>query len=492
MPKAQLLIDGEVKHTEEIEMIDPEYVAGLENTVTLLQYENTQKEEALTHIVDMAKSVMEDTIDPVDNVLFVSPGESIMEAVLSASEGQVVQIQEGRYHEQIDLSGIKNIRIEGSGVVVIDGRHGVDWIWSNSVGLHTAIYPGFEDLWHFRGNHEGDTFNNRLMYPLLCTIGDDPLTYNPDGITALQEGEFYVDSEPDKVGTITVKLKPGQSIDDFMVSPFDRLLWGDDNCTGIELINIQFKGCSGPGKTGALNFPGTEWLVEDVSIDLASIVGIELGQGGDRQDMRGHVTHSIFRRVFSYRAGQQGWWGSAANCILEDCGHEGSNRRGFDHWWEASHKFENMHFCMLIRWTARNNNGPGLWFDGVYKDGLGGNTFNEIIDPYIENCIRTGIELELGTSNNTITNPTIKGITAKTIHPEKTWGQAVAIMVKAFSSGNKVIGGTVDGCEHVALVDNTDGRGVSDKNTFEGITHSNIKSKPFQHYGELLGNVFPN
>lgn len=497
MNKVELVINGEVKHSEEMESANPELVQSLEDKVDLLLREKSEMETKFQEIATMAiEAISDDQGEESDFV--VHPGQSIMEAVLAAhvkaestDMTQTVVIKEGVYHEQFNLEDIKKVDVIGEGNVLVDGRIAPSWIWAEANGFHTAIYPGFSGLWHWQGDHVEDAFNNRLMYPVLCTIGDNPLEFNPDGVGALEEGQFFIDSAPNKIGTITAKLKEGQSIGDFMVSPFDRLLWGNENTSLVSIKNIDFIGCSNTGKTGALSFPGTGWQVEDVSIDLANTIGIELGQGGLKSNMRGHVTDSTLLRVMSYRAGQQGWWGSAATSILEDCGHTGSNWRNFDIWWEASHKFENMHFCDIIRWIARDNNGPSLWFDGVYIDGRGGNTNNNIIDPFIENGVRTGIELELGTGNNTVVNPVVKGIISKTINPAKTWGQAVAIMIKGSSSGNKITGGSVSDCERVVLIDNTDGRGNSDFNEVSNIEYSSITGKPFEVFGDSLSNVLP-
>ena len=109
--------------------------------------------------------------------------------------------------------------------------------------------------------------------------------------------------------------------------------------------------------------------------------------------MKSATENATFVNVMAHLCGQMGWWGAAANSTFEDCGHKGSNWKGFDHWWEASHKFESCSNCLFIRWRAVDCRGPGFWFDL-------GNTDNVLTSPHIENCVRTGIELELGASNN--------------------------------------------------------------------------------------------
>ena len=300
------------------------------------------------------------------------------------------------------------------------------------------------------------------MYPVLATIGQEPLLWQPEGPDALVPGEFFIDSKPELPGRIFVKLNDGQEIQDFMISPFDRLLWGDEACEGITLMNINFRGCSNTGKTGAINTPGSRWFVQNVNVSLANTIGIELGQGGRQENMKSKTKNSTFINVHAIQCGQMGWWGAADHGTFENCGHSGSNWKGFDHWWEASHKFESCSHCLIIRWSAKDCRGPGFWFDID-------NVHNTLIAPRVENCTRTGIELELGASYNHIHNAVISGIQSEIIHPEKPWEVAAGIVIKANSHQNVINGGRISGCKEAIRIENEDSRGLSDGNQLSNI-----------------------
>ncbi len=417
--------------------------------------------------------------------------ETTIQSVLDTMQpGDVLQLRAGTYHQQIDLSGKREVRIEAypgdEGLVVISGLTAVDWDWARdpSTGLYTAEYPGFKGLFHWRGDHEGDAFNNRLMYPVLAMLGEEPLLWQPDGAGALREGQFYIDAAPDQPGRIYVNPPDGGAMQKFEISPFDRLLWGDESCEGLALRSLHFKGCSNTGKTGAVCTPGKHWYLEDVTVELANTIGIELGQGGTHMDMRSTTENAMFVQVQALRCGQMGWWGSASHSTLEDCGHEGSNWKGFDHWWEASHKFENCSNSIFIRWSARACRGPGFWFDI-------GNRDNTIVSPRITRCVRTGLELELDAQNNRVYDVRIEDIYAEVINPDKPWKVAAGVVVKARSNGNEILGGTISGCKEGIRVENQDPRGTSDQNVFRSITFENNR-RDVHVIGETLSNRMIN
>ena len=407
-------------------------------------------------------------------IFVLEPGsDRSIQSVIGQMQAQdVLQLKAGTYHQQIDLSDKKHIRIEAfagdEGQVTINGLTSVDWLWSidPSSGTFTCTYPGYQHLFHWRGDHELEEFNNRLMYPVLATILEEPLLWQPEGVESLEPGQFFIDTAPDQPGKIFVHLKEEQAIHDFRISPFDRLLWGNESCTGITIRNINFKGCSNTGKTGAINTPGSRWYLDGVTVSLANTIGIEMGQGGTHSNMKSQTSHSTFVNVWAKDCGQMGWWGSAEHATLENCGHERSNWKGFDHWWEASHKFESCKQCLIIRWTARDCRGPGFWFDID-------NSENTLIAPHIENCVRTGIELEFNTSNNQIHNASIQSIYHETIHPEKPWEVAAGVVIKANSNGNIINGCTVTGCKEAIRLDNEDSRGTSEGNVLLNLNLNN-------------------
>ena len=413
-------------------------------------------------------------MNPSTYVLTPLSDQSIQTVIDQMEAGDVLQLKRGSYHQQVDVSGKQHIRLEAypgdEGQVFIEGRSSVDWLWTIDPvsGAFVCDYPGLPGLFHWQGDHPLEAFNNRLMYPVLATIGETPLLWQAEGPTALEPGQFYIDSPPESPGKIYVLPLSTQAIRDFLISPFDRLLWGDETCNGISIRGIHFRGCSNTGKTGAINTPGQRWYLENVSVSLVNTIGIEMGQGGTHVDMRSHTRHSTFINVWAYQCGQMGWWGAGDHATLENCGHEGSNWKGFDHWWEASHKFEGCRHCLFIRWTARDCRGPGFWFDID-------NAHNTLIAPHVENCVRTGIELELGASDNHIHNLIIHNIRHETIHPDKAWEVAAGLVIKANSNNNIINGGSVSGCIEAIRLDNEDERGISNGNIVMNLQLSNNK-----------------
>ena len=430
-----------------------------------------------------------DTEPEEGDTIIVNLGESIQSAIDRAEKGDTVLLKEGvHFLQTMDFSGKEGITVKGEGDVLINNMQGYAGQWWQDEILENVFITSFgqlpNGLWHFKGSHEGDAFNNRLMFPLLCAIGDDPLIYNPDGALPLSPGQFYYSGE---TGDLYVYPKEGQSMDEFNYCRYPRIVWGDENSKDITMENITFKGCSNTGKTGAISTPGSLWTLEKVRVDLVNTIGVELGQGGERSDMRSQVKDSEYIDVVVTRAGQMGWWGSAFKCHFNGCGHYGSNWRGFDHWWEASHKFENMHDCYFDSWHASSCKGPGFWLDGV----RGGNT-NIILDNFdIDNCERAGIDLELNTSYCTINDPSILGIKPTSYDPEKNWKVSYGIGFKAGCVSNKVTGGYIESVEDAIRLDNDDTRTEPcTGNSASGLKVSNIEKLKVKVLGELLDNVF--
>ena len=290
----------------------------------------------------------------------VAPGDSITAALIAASNlpektedrKARVLLQPGN-HLPFHWSGITNVHLKFSEGALIEGMIPGDmFVWSASEvdGVIVSDYPGFADLWTWQGNHPAneDAYNNARMYPLLLAIDDEPILWQPGGIDALAPGEFWVDSAPDVAGKIYMKLTESQNNGTLTVSPYPRLMWGDELTSGNILEKAYFHGCSNTGKTGAVNFSGGGWDVRYCQVDLSRTIGIEFGQGGEKSNMRGIVSNSTFIGAVALRSGQQGMWGALHDCELIDCGHMFSNWGLFDIWWEASIKFENTHRTRFI------------------------------------------------------------------------------------------------------------------------------------------------
>ena len=467
-----------------------ENIAYLENVIQ-------SNADALMKMAQANLALLQDQIEdppPEGDLVLVQEGESLMDAIRRSDPHDIIDGQGRTYHEMLDLSGniahwrtIQNAHVSGF--------FGAAWEWEYlGDNVYRGIYPGIPGLWQQIDG--ASTHNTATGYPVLCAIGDEPLMWaegaTPGSFWIYESKESEVVGSPDKPGVIAVKLKEGQSIENFKIARFPYLLRGDDTSSGITLKNMTFKGCSNTGFTGAVSLPGEGWRLEDVTVSLVNTIGIELGQGGEKANMRSQLLNSTLINVAAIDCGQMGWWGSAQDVLLRDCGHIRSNWKGFDFAWHASHKFEDTHYCTFMNWYAKDCNGTGFWLDGVN----GGNTWNTIVEPQIENCVRAGIEIELGSSNNEITGGFIKNVEAKESPDQVKSGwaiqQSAGIVIKGSSDSNTVTGTHVEGCHKAVWIDNEDTRGPSKSNTIN-ITTKDIKDMDLFYLpvsGDRMGNKF--
>ena len=435
-------------------------------------------------------------VEPGDDesvVWKVEVGENIQDRIDAAKSGDIIEIAAGIHRGTMDLSGKSDLTIRGAkdSHVEIRNMREVPAHDITNIRTTTGVVLAFDmdlqklGLWHWRSDHPSAAFNSDLMFPLLLTVNERNLMYVPGaGVESLSHGEFTF-SDP---GTVYLKVF-GDIADDESLhveyADVPRIVWGDRRTENIHMENITFRGCSNTGKTGAISTPGKGWSLKDIMVDNVRTIGIELGQGGERSEMRSQVLDSTFINVTSNRAGQQGWWGSAKNCLFSFCGHYRSNWAGFDHWWEASCKFENTHNCRFVGWVARYCKGPGMWFDGVN----GGNS-NCVIDaPQIGDCERAGIELELNTDGFEIINPTIYRIADYSAHPQKQWGVSAGIVLKAGSDNNIIVSGIISDTKEGIRLKNDDTRGQCIGNTLEDTRFTNV-SNPISVHGDVLDNKF--
>ena len=95
---------------------------------------------------------MHRTVSASKNTTYVlEPGqdETIQSVIDRSVSGDIIQLKAGSYHEQINLSGKKYLRIEAfpgdEGNVEINGLTGVDWLWDIDLttGIYSVDYPGF-------------------------------------------------------------------------------------------------------------------------------------------------------------------------------------------------------------------------------------------------------------------------------------------------------------------------------------------------------------
>ncbi len=511
MPE-KVLIDG-------VEYIpkDDEYTLELEQENAALSDKLDQVsgvagdlQSKIETLVRMISDQDSEPIPPHPDASFaiIYPGDSL-QAFIDDEDLMVLQLKAGSYHQQIDLSVRQNpITIHtypgDEGKVLINGLTSVDWEWKNEDdtgaqdSLYLAIYPGFDGL--FQHVDPASAHNTERAYPLLCTINDDPLMWNAD-LESLKEGEFHVTSEPDKPGFIYVKLWGDQSIEDFKVSPFPWLLRAHEGIQGVVLHDIYFKGCSNTQFSGALNFPGKNWHVGNVSVRLVNSIGFELGQGAERSNMTSTCYDSTFINCHAYDCGQSGWQGSIKSTtddvsssqseyksFLIDCGHTRSNWKNYDFAWNAGSKFSQTYDTHFLRFTALSCNGTGLWFDIS-------NERNFIENIFIDGAVRVGLELELSTKNNTVKGGIIQNVVAKD-SPDQSqswWAikQSAGIVIKGWSDGNTVEGLTINRAEKAVWIDNNDirnGMNAPSSNNTVKVIAENVEQN-YLLVGEPHGNI---
>ena len=273
MSNVTILVDGIEAHSYTVETKTEELIEeleGLRSESGTLMVEIKELQEKIDEIKSVIGRSTPFTAPVPDGAL--SPSDSIQDFL---RDGVTIFLTEGVYHQTLDFSGLSNVRLEAveGHEVIITGLTGARWAWTQTGDVYSGSFPGFNGLWHH--NDPATTFNTALAYPLLCTIGDEPLLRRESG--SLNFGEFCVSSPADSAGTIKVRLRNGQRIEDFQISPFSRLVWGDNDTSGITIKNIKFKGCSNTSFTGAVNLPGKDWTLENVEVSLANTIGIELG-----------------------------------------------------------------------------------------------------------------------------------------------------------------------------------------------------------------------
>lgn len=437
-----------------------------------------------THVTTLTR-LLEDDQGPVIPVGPTGPENPVIiqELIDRASNGDVIELPAGVYRQQMKFSAGKALTVKpeagAEGRVLIDGRLKVQWNW-NAEGdnTFTAHYPGFEKLWWWKDDDARGNFNSTYMYPVLATIGDTPLLWKPDGV--LSDGSFHINSDPQNAGTIRVKLAAGQDLKDFQISPFPWLVWGDADCSGIELRDLIFRGCSNTGKTGMINTPGSNWTLVNVTAELANTIGIELGQGGEKAYMSSHGQGHVFKNVKALRNGQMGWWGSVKNGTFTSCENSENNWKGFDPWWEASIKLEGCEDCTFTNWRSVNNNGQGFWFDIS-------NHRNTMDGLYAEGNMLAGLMVEHYGNDNAFKNLEIKNTRMADFDPATSWGVVTGILIQSNINRNTFENVAISGCEDGVRINNTDPRGDSNNNTFSGCTYNDVQHK-IKILGELLSN----
>ena len=405
-------------------------------------------------------------------------------------------VRNGTYNYPIDVSGIQDLTLVFEGVE-INGLRKAEWEWTpHGDQAYIGAWPGYADLWTWQDTQDTrGAYNDTKMYPVLAMIGDEPLMWHSslESLQAHAEG-FYMNIEPNEPGDIFVYLKPGQSIDDFQFSPYDRLFFGDDGTKNITIEgNVTFKGCSNTGKTGAVNFPGSGWDTTKaiISVSHVNTIGIEFGQGGTRSNMKNHVTDSAFGTLISYMAGQMGFWGMAKNCSVDYMEHIKSNWKGFSYWWEASMKLEGWNHCVIHDFRASNCQGQGFWFDIS-------NHNNVVKSILVEGCMLAGLMVEHHATGNEFYDINVQNVTSKEFDPNASWDVSAGILCQSSVSDNHFEDIVIKNAEDAIRINNEDFRDRKDdgtfnatttNNTFKNLSYEGVTDPPVRVIGNMAGNT---
>ena len=410
-------------------------------------------------------------------------------------EPEKIIVRNGTYNYPIDVSGIQDLTLVFEGVE-INGLREAEWEWALEDNMYVGAWPGYANLWTWQDDDSRGAYNNTKMYPVLAMIGDEPLMWVSD-TDELIPGSFTIDVAPNEFGGIAVLLKSGQSIEDFVFSPYDRLFYGDDSTKNITIEgNVAFKGCSNTGKTGAVNFPGSGWDTTKaiISVSHVNTIGIEFGQGGTRSNMKNHVTDSEFGTLISYMAGQMGFWGMAKYCTANHLRHERSNWKGFDPWWEASHKFEGCEDFLIDLFEGIDCNGQGEWWDISNKN-------CRVNKSVFRNVMLAGLMVEHHGYNNSFPIVEVDGVSVAKFDPNTSWNVTAGILCQSSVQGNEFgVGGHiyVKNAEDAIRINNEDFRDRNDdgtfnatttNNTFKNLSYEGVTDPPVRVIGNMAGNT---
>ncbi|MEM6326583.1 MAG: right-handed parallel beta-helix repeat-containing protein [Bacteroidota bacterium] len=168
---------------------------------------------------------------------------------------------------------------------------------------------------------------------------------------------------------------------------------GDPATPGyVHVVGIVFRHAANRAQWGAVCAGSRGSVFEDVTVEWTNGQGIDVSG-------REHV----FERVAADRNGQMGWGGGCTSCLIVDSQAIGNNWKGYDPVWEAGGgKWARTSDTILRRFTARGNEGPGIWFDIDNAD-------NTIEASVAEDNAIAGVMLELRTVRTLVQHTTITG-----------------------------------------------------------------------------------
>ncbi|MEO0558326.1 MAG: right-handed parallel beta-helix repeat-containing protein [Bacteroidota bacterium] len=212
----------------------------------------------------------------------------------------------------------------------------------------------------------------------------------PDTGAVAIYARFEDDLDPQDVGLIEIATRR-RLFDPVGDDPYSDC--SDPTAPGwLRIVGLTLRHAANRAQWGALCAGSEGGLVEGVRVEWTIGMGVD-GSG------RNHV----FRNVRSEYNGQAGWGASCTSCLFEESAAVGNNWRGHDLFWEAGGgKWHRTRDTIIRRFTAADNNGPGIWLDGQ-------NTRNTIEDCLVVNNEGAGIMLELATTETLVQNNLVQG-----------------------------------------------------------------------------------
>src|SRR5579863_2749864 len=323
-------------------------------------------------------------VDPAASGAVANRYKTISEAVAVLKPGDHLNIAAGLYRESIVLptrnwSASTPTVIQGTGQVVIDAADIVtgwisvgngtfyhDWpaetaqVIVNGVLLQQiggTVFGGFPLA-------ESNPYNGLLT----STGGIWPGRVNGD-VSKLIDNSFYYDAAEKRLYVRTSHADLNKWTVEVSTRAHTLLAL---NVAGVQIKNLIFRygNTSITGRDGVVTISGDNNVVDDVQIDRADSVGLEVD--GDN--------NQIISSAAAW-CGQVGMKARGSNVRILNSTTNYNNTRGFNKWWEAGGikltGNNGLINSVITGHTAIGNFGDGIWFDWGNQNDLIQNSISE-------------------------------------------------------------------------------------------------------------------
>jgi len=217
--------------------------------------------------------------------------------------------------------------------------------------------------------------------------------------TTMPAGSFHFDKQSQ---TVMIRTLPGQAFPGLAeVSTASRVISGNGlNNLVIRNLNVEHSNTTVNSRGGAIHLEGS-------SIQIDRVV-VRNTDGACISAIGNNITISSGK---FQNCGQLGILGRGRNWVISDSDFSRNNTRGFNKWWEAGGaKFVGdggLQDSVLIRVSATENYGDGIWFDWM-------NAGNRVTNSYAGFNAGFGIHTEVVErtliDNNVVVGNTQRGI----------------------------------------------------------------------------------